>query len=259
MKIAVIGLGLIGGSIFKRLQEESLNVIGISKSQTGENIYPDYTLLNECNIVFVCLPMSKTPQILEELSKFISSETIVTDVCSLKTFVANKTYPFNFIPSHPMAGTEFSGFENSFPEMFEGAKWIITTDKTPHAEKLETLIKIMGAEPIYTTPVEHDKAVAMISHVPMLIAQALFKTAEENPLAMQMASSGFRDSTRLAGSNPEMAIDMINLNETYIQETLLKIYTNIGMLLDNYDKEFLQKIAVKRREMYVEGKNVFTP
>ena len=156
-----------------------------------------------------------------------------------------------------MAGTEFSGYENSFEEMFEGAKWVITPLKPKQdCSVLENLIKLMGAEPIYTTSEKHDEAVGMISHTPMLLAQALFASAEDNTLAMKLASSGFRDTTRLAGSNPQMAVDMINMNSENIQNSLLKIYSTIGKFLEHYNINSIEELANRRKSMYKDGKNI---
>lgn len=257
MKIAVVGLGLIGGSIFKRLRKEGFDVIGISMSQRGDGISSDYAQLSEVDVVFVATPMNSTLATLEKIASYVRSSTFVSDVCSLKGFLTQHEYPFNFIPSHPMAGTEFKGFENSTETMFEGAKWVITPIKdSQNTGVLEDLIKIMGAEPVYSTPEEHDCAVALISHAPMVIAQAIFKSVEGNSLAMKLASSGFRDMTRLAMSNPEMAIDMVDLNSDNIQKALLKLYSSIGEVLANYDSETLSTIAEVRSNMYKDGKNI---
>lgn len=95
--------------------------------------------------------MNKTLEILDKLEEILLPDTVVTDVCSLKSFVCKKRRPYKFVPSHPMAGTEFQGFENSFEELFKGAKWVIT----PVFGKDETLIELieqMGAKPVITTP-----------------------------------------------------------------------------------------------------------
>lgn len=257
MNITVIGLGLIGGSIFKRLKKLGYSVNAISASQQGDDIFSDYSILENSDIVFVCTPMSNALETLDKIAEYVKENTIVTDVCSLKKFLTQKKYAFNFIPSHPMAGTEFSGYENSFEEMFEGAKWVITPLKPKQdCSVLENLIKLMGAEPIYTTPEKHDEAVAMVSHTPMLLAQALFASAEDNTLAMKLASSGFRDTTRLAGSNPQMAVDMINMNSENIQNSLLKIYSTVGKLLENYNIKSIEELANRRKSMYKDGKNI---
>ena len=147
-----------------------------------------------------------------------------------------------------MAGTENKGFESSFEGLFKGAKWVITP-VFGESEILKDIIKQLGAEPVVTTPQKHDEAAALISHMPMLIAQAIFKTAQENELAMQIASSGFRDMTRLAMSNPEMADDMIQMNADNIQTSILKLYKTIGDLTKSNYLEQINEIKSKRRLM----------
>lgn len=251
MEIGVIGLGLIGGSIFKDLIAIGYDVVGISQSQNGEKIFKDYSLLKDCEIVFVCSAMNKTLEILDKLENILPPETIVTDVCSIKTFVCQKQRPYIFIPSHPMAGTEHKGFENSFEGMFKGAKWVITPFENQQIpEKFISLIKKFGAEPIITTAQKHDEAVALISHMPMLVSQAIFKTAQDNELALKIASSGFRDMTRLAMSNPEMANDMITMNAPNIENSILKLYKSIGDLTNENYKEQIESIRSQRSKMF---------
>jgi len=250
MKIGVVGLGLIGGSIFKDLTCLNYDVVGVSQSQKGENIYSGYEVLKNCDIVFVCSAMNKTLAILDKLENFVQKDTIVTDVCSLKRFVSVKKYSYNFIPSHPMAGTEHKGFENSFEGLFKGAKWVITSACSDVPKVFVEVIKKMGAVPVYATAEEHDRAVALISHMPMLISQAIFKTAQDNELALEIASSGFRDMTRLALSNTEMANDMINMNADNIEKSLLELYKSVGELTkDNYISQ-IEQIKSKRNKMF---------
>lgn len=257
MKISIIGLGLIGGSIFKDLKRLGYNCIGISQSQQGiEDVYSDYSYLSGSDLVFVCKEMSKTLDTLKVIEPYLKKETIVTDVCSLKEFLTHEDYIFNFIPSHPMAGTEFSGWQSAKEGLFEGAKWVITPLKEDyHTCILEKVIKDLGAEVIYTTPQEHDKAVAMISHTPMVMAQALFKMSEENELAQKLASSGFRDMTRLALSSIDMAKDMVSMNSQNIQDCILKFYAAMGELIKNYDTQ-IPIIKENREKMYKNGKNI---
>jgi len=254
MKIGVVGLGLIGGSIFKNIFEAKKHVvIGISRSVNEYNVSKDYNNLKGCDIVFVCTPMNITLEILDKLNNILDIDTIVTDVCSLKEFVSKRDYNFKFIPSHPMAGTEHNGWEYSFPELFHGATWAITPKKNTDINdinKLETIIKELGAKIVTTTPCEHDKAVALISHTPMLIAQALCKNIEDNKLAQALASSGFRDTTRLALSNTEMANDMIMLNKDNILNTVKLLNKNIEKLCsDNYRAE-AESIKKFRNNLY---------
>lgn len=250
MKIGIIGLGLIGGSIFKDLKKLDYEVIAVSNSQNGENIYKDYDILKTCNLIFVCTAMNKTLEVLDKLEEIISSDTIVTDVCSLKSFVCREKRPYKFIPSHPMAGTENKGFENSMEGLFKNAKWVLTPVFGKN-EELAEIITQLGAKPVITTPEKHDEAVALISHMPMLISQALFKTAQENKLALEIASSGFRDMTRLAMSNPEMANDMINMNADNIQMSILKLYKSIGDLTNSDYLEQINEIKLNRQSMFI--------
>lgn len=257
MKIGVIGLGLIGGSIYKKLMQLGYNVAGISNSQNGKerNITNDLNNLKNCEIIFVATPINKTIEKLREIEKYVTEDTIVTDCCSLKGFLTNEKYNYNFIPSHPMAGTEFQGYENSFAEMFEGAKWVLTPITDSETNKLEEIIRQLGATPIISTAEEHDKAAALISHMPMVIAQALMETIKDNELAQKLASSGFRDMTRLAMSNTEMAEDMVNFNSKNIEQSILKIYSTLGDLIQNYPNK-IQEIKLRRSKMYSNGKNV---
>lgn len=255
MKIGIIGLGLIGGSIFKDLIKIGYDVKAVSQSQNGEKIYKKYSDIADCNLIFVCTPMNKTLNVLDELEKYLSPETIVTDVCSIKNFVCKKSRPYKFIPSHPMAGTENKGFENSFEGLFKGAKWVITPvsfikEDSAEVEILKDIIYKLGAEPVITTPEKHDKAVALISHMPMVISQAIFKTAEDNDLAMQIASSGFRDMTRLAMSNTEMANDMVLMNSENIQNAILELYKSVGDLTNKDYFKQIENIRNKRQNMF---------
>lgn len=257
MKIGVVGLGLIGGSTFKKLKALNHDVVGISNSQNGkdQNITNNINALTDCEIVFVATPMNKTIEKLHEIEKVVKPDTVVTDCCSLKEFLENETFNFKFIPSHPMAGTEFQGYENSFEDLFIGAKWVITPINDTSTKTLENIIKQLGAMPIITTPKEHDKAVALISHMPMVLAQALMENVKENNLAQKLASSGFRDMTRLALSNTEMAKDMVNLNHKNIQESILKLYSVLGDLIKDYPNK-IEEIKSSREKMYKDGKNV---
>lgn len=249
MKIGIIGLGLIGGSIFKDLKRINYDVVAVSTSQNGENIYKNYEILKTCDLVFVCSAMNKTLEILDKLESVLQPETVVTDVCSLKTFVSKKKRPYKFVPSHPMAGTEHKGFENSFEGLFKGATWVVTP-VFGDSKILKEIIEKLGAKPLVTTPEKHDEAAALISHMPMVLAQAIFKNAQDNELAMKMASSGFRDMTRLAMSNTEMANDMVQMNAENIQNSILKLYKTIGDLTNSNYLNQITEIKSKRQSMF---------
>lgn len=250
MKIGVVGLGLIGGSIFKCLRT-GYEVVGVSRSVEETNVSDDYSILNDCDIVFVCTPMNVTLDVLGKLEFYLSPNTIVSDVCSLKSFVSKKKYSYRFIPSHPMAGTEHSGWEASFAELFKGAKWVVTPTEGDIPDELESVINDLGAQIIITTPEEHDKAVALISHLPLMVAQALCDNIKDNELAKLIASSGFRDTTRLALSNTEMAADMLELNRENIKNSAITMQKCLDLLFSSDDyKSQADRIKNARALMY---------
>lgn len=267
LKVGIVGLGLIGGSIFKALCALKCDVRAVSRAtQTIEkakeyspNISKSLKDLKDCDLIFVCTPMNGVLEVLDKLESIVSAKTIVADVSSLKGFVCNKKRPYKFIPTHPMAGTEFKGFDNSFENLFMDSKWVLTPLKdTAKADikKVTDIIKAFGSTPIFANPAEHDSAVALISHMPMIVSQAIFKTAQNNPLALKLASSGFRDMTRLALSNEEMAIDMVNLNSQNIQEAVLSLYSSIGELINQDYPKQIRKIKQQRQNMYIDSKNI---
>ena len=142
--------------------------------------------------------------------------------------------------------------ENSFEGVFKGAKWVVigNADNSEAQTKLLEIIKFVGAKPVFASAKEHDKAAAMISHMPMVIAQALVLAAKDNPLAIEMAASGFKDMTRLALSNQEMACDMVSINHENIEQAILKLYKSVGELLKGDYPKTISKLNNFRSKMY---------
>lgn len=268
MEIGIIALGLIGGSILKSLSDKNLEITIVSQNEEtlkkakkyAKTVSNDIKDVKNCDIVFVCTPINKTIETLDKLEDIVKKTCIVTDVASVKEFVMEKKRPYRFIGSHPMAGTEFSGFDASFKELFIDAKWVITPSQETTKEDTKTLedtIKLTGAKTILSDAKEHDLAVALMSHMPMLMSQAIFKTASNNNLALQLASSGFRDTTRLAMTNTTMAQDMMNYNKDNIQQALDLLANSINILQSGNYLETISEIKSSREKMYSkEGKNL---
>ena len=267
MKIGIVSLGLIGGSLFKRLSKTEHEIYAVTRNEEtikkakkySPNVSNDYKMLEACQIVFVATPINKTLEVLDILENIVSNDCIVLDCASVKEFVMKKERPYKFVPSHPMAGTENSGFDSSFAELFEGAKWVLTPEDDACEEDIELvedIIALTGADAILSDAKEHDEAVALISHMPLLLAQSLFNSAKDNKLALKLASSGFRDMTRLAMSNLEMAKDMREYNQKNIDTALNKLYSSIDFLKNTKDLEIFTDIKNTRKSMYsIEGKN----
>ena len=266
MKVGIISLGLIGASLLKAISNHGFEIVCVTRNEEsiekakkyGAACSNDMKTLRDCEIIFVCSPISVTLKMLDELENIADKNCVVLDTASVKGFVTEKKRPYKFIGSHPMAGTAESGFDAGFKELFEGAKWVICPSEDAGEEDIEkakTVIKQTGAEIIKADPKEHDYAVALISHAPMYISQAIFDTIKDNDLAKKLASSGFRDMTRLAMSNTQMAEDMLNYNGENISAALGEFGKSMAYLQDNY-RQKIEQIATERQKMYSkDGKN----
>ena len=267
MKIGIISLGLIGASILKSLSDKGYELICVTRNQETvskskeycKQVSNDLKTLKDCELIFVCSPISATLKVLDDLENIISKDCIVLDVASVKEFIMQKERSYKFIGSHPMAGTAESGFDAGFKELFEGAKWVICPSKnvsTNDIEKAKKVISQTGATVIEADAKEHDMAVALISHAPMYVSQAIFDTIKDNELAKMLASSGFRDMTRLAMTNTQLAEDMLDYNGKNISIALGLLGEAMENLQDNY-REKIDKIAKNREKMYSKnGKNI---
>jgi len=267
MNIGIVSLGLIGGSILKALSGKGHNLYAVTRNpetiksaeKYAQNVSDDMSILRNCSAVFAAAPINKTLEILDKLEKFVNKDCIVMDCASVKEFVMKKR-PYKFIASHPMAGSEKTGFNASKEDLFKGAVWVLCPfEDTPECDikTAEEIIKLTGAHIIHADAEEHDRAAALISHFPLLVSQALFYSIKDNELAKKMASSGFRDMTRLAASNLEMAVDMMNYNSKNIDYAVKNCFEALKMLKNTKNTAILSEIKNTRLMMYSpEGKNI---
>ncbi len=268
MNIGILSLGLIGGSILKALADCGYNIIAVTRNkqtikaakQYTDNVSDDINTLSACDVVFVASPINKTLEMLDKLENIVNPNCIVLDCASVKEFVMQKKRPYKFIGSHPMAGTENNGFDASFKELFNAAKWVLTPSDNINEHDINTVKEIINkthAEIIIADAKEHDMAVALISHMPLIVSQALLDCSRDNKLAMKLAASGFRDMTRLAMSNLEMAADMRNFNASNIDISTKKLISSINFLKNAKDLKIYADIKNVRKKMYSdEGKNI---
>ena len=250
--IGIIGLGLIGGSLAKALKARGYYITGIDKKESTlkiakkqKVINKGYTKLNKqalrnVSLIFLATPLSTIPFYIKEIAKMVKHDVILTDTGSTKQEIckiAKKVLPKNitFIGGHPMAGTEKTGFEFSDKNLFKNCVWLLTSVNKNTKQEIKILQKIfkqIGAKALVTTLDVHDKAVCLISHLPLLASIGLCETVRNikdkklRRLAEAIASSGFRDTTRIAGGNPELNSDLLRSSNA-----------NLKILLTNYKRE----------------------
>lgn len=261
-KVGIIGLGLIGASILKGLSKNSnYELFCYSNSSVKKaleyckNASDNIEIVSNCDIVFVCTKLSQTLETLEKLNSILDEKTLVVDVSSIKSNLLNKSFNFNFILSHPMAGSEKSGFDASQEDLFKNCVWLIEKEN----ELLEKIISDLGAKILKIDMQEHDKMCAEISHLPTILSFLLFENASDS--SKQIASSGFRDTTRLAMTNSDLAFSMFNYNKENILKAFDNLINKLDYLKNLSDDEkinLFEEIAQKRAKMYDnEGKNIF--
>ncbi len=242
-KIGIVGLGLIGGSLGLDLYQKGHYIVGISRSQETcdramerkvcHQASPNFKLLNDVDLIFLCTPIGSIVPTLETISSELSPSTIVTDVASVKGEIVQKCSEIwpNFIGGHPMAGTAFVGIEAAQYNLFKNAPYVLTPIENTPSQSLESLKKIiaqLGSIPYITNPEEHDCAVAWISHLPVIVGATLLESIDSKApsnileLAKKLASTGFKDTTRVGGGNPELGLMMAQYNREAILDSLIK-------------------------------------
>ncbi|MDQ3328050.1 MAG: prephenate dehydrogenase/arogenate dehydrogenase family protein [Chloroflexota bacterium] len=278
--VLIVGLGLIGGSVGLRLRERGILVRGVSRSQEtldralerGAVQGGSLELTQEvpqAGLVLVAAPTQTSIRLVAEAGMLARPGTIFTDACSSKQEVvaAMDALPPGIaaVGGHPMAGRELAGIDAADARLFEGATWVLTqTRRSDDASRAacETLATLCGANPLWVEPRDHDDAVAAISHLPLLAAAALVLAAEDSRSEMvwRLASSGFRDATRIAAGEPEMGADLALTNSTALHEAATLFGSHLTALLDAVhtgDKPRLQRllaqVAARRRGMYGGG------
>ncbi len=275
--VLIVGLGLIGGSVGLRLHEGGVLVRGVSRSQEtldralerGAIQGGSLDLAREvpqAGLILVAAPTRTSIRLLTEAGALARPGTILTDACSSKQEVVAAMDALSpgvaAVGGHPMAGRELAGIDAADAHLFEGATWVLTQTSRSDDESeaaCETLAMLCGAAPLWVEPREHDDAVAAISHLPLLAAAALVLAAEDSrsELVWRLASSGFRDTTRVAAGEPEMGADLALTNSAALHEAATLFSGHLTTLLDaarTGDKSGIQRLlaqaAARRRGMY---------
>ncbi len=236
MKTGIIGLGLIGGSLARTIRRHypDCTIAALNRSEgplkkaLAEGV-ADITMqeagegLRDCDFIFLCAPVETNKKFLSAIKPYITEKTILTDAGSVKGVIHEAVKELlpeaHFIGGHPMAGSEKSGYDNSSDNLFENAYYILTPSDKSGEEELERYKKFvagLGAIPLVMDHKVHDLVTAAVSHVPHLIAYSLVELIrrEDGPeeYMRTIAAGGFKDITRIAGSDPVMWSDICSEN-----------------------------------------------
>lgn len=275
LTIGFIGLGLIGGSIAKSIKRVHTNhkIIAYNRSEKARNAaLSDGTadistdkidqIFSTCDYIFLCTPVEHNITYLDILKDIIKSDCIITDVGSVKgnihSAIEEKNLTKNFIGGHPMAGSEKTGYENSYSYLLENAYYAITPTSDTSKNRIDEfyeLVKSIGAIPVVLDYKEHDYAVAAISHVPHLIAASLVNLVKDNDskdeIMKLLAAGGFKDITRIASSSPDMWQQICSTNKENIIlliDKYINSLTEIKDALKENTSEYIFDLFTKSRE-----------
>mgnify|MGYP001412752572 CR=1 FL=1 len=276
--ILIIGMGLIGSSIARALKknDNAIKVFGVDNNSEVITKCKNLKIVNDCkskivefseqfDLIIICSPLSTYKEIFSVLNDYISKETFITDVGSTKVSVINdfkeicSNNNITFVPSHPIAGLEKSGPEYGFAELFENRYCILTPINKDEnfISTIKTFWESIGMKIETMDAAYHDRVLAMTSHIPQLIAYSIVFTANEleeqlKDEVIKFSAAGFRDFTRLAGSDPIMWRDIYSMNKDAVIEMLGRFTEDLTTLqksIRNNDKDFLEKTFSSTKEI----------
>jgi cyclohexadieny/prephenate dehydrogenase len=255
-RMALIGLGLIGSSIAWAAKKQGLvgTIVGTARTPATRKAAKRLGFIDEAvasaaeavkgaDLVIICTPVGTYKAIAEEIAPHLAPGAILSDVGSVKQTVVRDVGPFvpegvHFVPGHPVAGTEHSGPESGFAELFQG-RWTILTP-LPHGDakavaKLRKFWERIGSKVDIMDAAHHDKVLAITSHLPHLIAYTIVGTATDLEThlkgeVIKFAASGFRDFTRIAASDPVMWRDIFLNNKEAVLEMIGRLSEDLAAM-----------------------------
>ncbi len=239
-RIAVVGFGLIGGSIALAIRErwQSGLLIAVDRKDVLESAMrrhaadvagDDLGMAGDADLIVLAAPVLQNIATLERLADFVPRDAVVTDTGSTKstTMKAAERLPgrLRFIGGHPLAGAAVSGLDAARADLFAGRPWILTPSSGATEDdvgKLECFVGALGAEPVRMEAAQHDALVGYLSHLPQLAASALMHVVGEHVGAegLALAGRGLRDTTRLASSPAQIWRDVVQTNDEQVRAAL---------------------------------------
>ncbi|HUX04149.1 MAG TPA: prephenate dehydrogenase/arogenate dehydrogenase family protein [Acidimicrobiales bacterium] len=266
----VIGLGLIGASVALALAQVGWSVGGedrdadVLRAALDAGVVDGEPLDDTTTLVVIATPASSVAALASEvLARHDDEHLLVTDVAGVKGSIVAQVDDARFVGGHPMAGSEQRGMAGARADMFRGCTWVLTptarTQPTTYG-RLHGILRDIGANVVAVNAADHDRLVALASHVPHLLAGALMneaaRAAEQDAVLLQLAAGGFRDMTRIAAGDPAIWPDVLFENRAAVVQTLASLETRLGALrtaLEIGDRaligEGLRTASVARRQL----------
>ena len=275
MRVALLGTGLIGGSLGLALRklldvneivafdgDPSVRALAVERGAAHRSVESPAEAVRGADFVFVATPVGAIADVIQQARDGLSPGAVLTDVGSTKSRVVLDVEALGlegstFIGGHPMAGTEEEGIEAAEPALFDGCWWILTPTERVDARAyraLHSLITRLGAQVMALDPAQHDDLLAVISHLPHLTAAALMNLAaergKEHAGLLSLAAGGFRDVTRVAASNPDIWLDICTENAVAIAGVLREFARRLesfGDLVEQGKREDLRERFLSAR------------
>jgi prephenate dehydrogenase len=259
MRIGIVGLGLIGGSLglaLRRLRR-SIDVTGVAHRPEGavaavergavDRASTELSDLSECDVVVITTPIDQIAGVMERLGPVVASGTLITDVASVKRPVVGWAQrlpnPSRFLGGHPVAGKAQSGLAESDPSIFDQEPWIFTPTQGQDVRGFDTwveMVRAIGAKPSFMRPNAHDKQMAMLSHLAFALSAAFAETVQRHADAA-LGGPGYRGMVRLAGGDPAMYEAIAREN----REALVEAIDRFDTILHRYRQRIDSGTKVK--------------
>ncbi|HOK09935.1 MAG TPA: prephenate dehydrogenase [Candidatus Hydrogenedens sp.] len=262
-KTVIIGVGLLGASLGMAIRKKKLAdlVIGIGRNQSTletalqKEAIDTYSMdlsstIKTADFIIICTPVQSAIDYLKKMANYVSSDVTITDVCSTKKEICGTAQTLwqkdsPFIGSHPLAGSEKYGPEFARHDFYENTICLIEKGEATR-NKSKNLVhqfwKTLGTKIIEIDAEEHDYFMAYTSHLPHVIASALAQVVEQSGAQRHFIGGGFRDTTRIAGSRPEIWNDIIITNKTNMITAIKSIEEKIKSFIDALEKDDIEKI-----------------
>ncbi len=256
LSVGIAGLGLIGGSLAQRFAKAGVRTVAWNHHPTpyadarAEGIECVDTVEElaaaDLDILFLCTPLKAMDDVLARIAPVIGQRTTLSDVGSVKTQVHDAVVAAGlgkqYVGAHPMAGSEFSGFQASSADLLDGALWALTFDDTTdyfrYLLMARTITETLGNTFIGIDNATHDRAAALISHMPHVVATVLANTLTESPecnVAVALSAGSWRDMTRVALTDPDRTRAMIEENPANVAELTREVAQRLNEVADMLD------------------------